>query len=250
MASSSASSRWLPGPTPASTPACGGCQPCQPCKPCKTQCSPDNKKNKCDLDTNKVPITYGCASTPVHLRLPRLYTSTHDDASQQIFVHVGSEYSQALLDTDEIKQFQTQVLGSWSKRISSSGSSTKKTSSKSGRCEYSIRFVVLVSTPQNPYPQLRNAIFCAELNKVLQAVALAESGLLCRRPELAKAKIYIHFSSSVCPEVYDRTECWGTLGEWSCSDKKCGGCPPPPKPPCPPPPKPPCPPPPKPPCHS
>lgn len=161
------------------------------------RCSADNKVNKRDLDPNYLPITYESLDTPSEFSLPRRYTSTHDDATKQIFVAVGKEYNQSLLATDEIKNFETQVLGSW----------------HHSRKGYKIIFTVWVSTKRNPRAEIRNRIFCSELNKVLQGVALAESSLLCKCSKLAKTPIYVRFMSFGDPN-YTRTEKWGTLGYW------------------------------------
>lgn len=163
----------------------------------KLGCSPENKINRRDLDPNYLPITYESLDTPTKFCLPRRYTSTHDDATKQIFVAVGKEYNKTLLSSEEVKTVESQVLGSW----------------HHSRKGYKIIFTVWVSTKRNPQAEIRNRIFCSEMNKVLQGVALAETALLCAHPKLAKTKIYVRFVSFVDPK-YERTEKWGTLGYW------------------------------------
>jgi len=170
---------------------------------CTVKCSRDNKKNKCDQDTSKLLLSYGDFGVPGHLKLPRKYTSIHNDETAEIFIFVGHEYNQEYLNSEEAKVVQSQVVGKWVK----------------SRCGYKIKFQVLVSTPQNPYPFFRNLVFCQELGHVLQGVALIEGTLLARHPELKDTPIEIHFISQVDP-AYDRVEEWGTLGHWICGKCK------------------------------
>src|SRR5690348_2501878 len=151
----------------------------------------DDKKNKCDLDPNYAPIFYQNLSVPNTFDLPRKYTSTHDDATRQIFLSVGPKYSEQLLSTEEVKNTESQVLGAWHH--------TRK--------GYKIILRVLVSTVKNPEAAIRDRIFRAEMNKVLQSIALSEKALLCAYPKLAKTPIYIDFISDVVPS-YSGREQW------------------------------------------
>ena len=160
------------------------------------KCSKQNKINNHALNPLLTPITYETVKIVDNLSLPRKYTSTHNDDTAQIFISVGSEYNKILLNTAEVRNVQSQILGKWNRK----------------HHKYSIHFKAYISTEQNPQAELRNLIICKELGIVMQSVALAETALLNKYPKLNKTKIYVHFSS-IDPK-YDRIEYWNTLGYW------------------------------------
>jgi hypothetical protein len=159
-------------------------------------CSKQDRRNQHRLDPLSCPITYSSNKIITSLRLPRKYTTTHNDDRSEIYVSIGSDYNQNLLNTDEVINLQTQVIGKWIQR----------------KHRYEIHLNVQVSTLKNPDAYLRNTIFCKELGLVLEGIALAETGLLHTHPKLAKTRIYIHFKS--IEEKYRRIERWGRLGDW------------------------------------
>jgi len=166
------------------------------------KCSTENKTNQHRLIPLLTPITYECAEVITDFRLPRKYTNTHNDETGEIYISVGHQYNQILLDSEEARVVQSQVVGKWVKVD----------------CEYQIHFTVLVSTEQNPNAYIRNFIFCEELGVVLEGFAFAETALLRLHPKLARAKIFVHFKS--IDPAYDRVEYWHRLGYWA-ADKCC-----------------------------
>ncbi len=160
------------------------------------RCSIDSKENKHRLDPLLFPITYASQEVMETFSLPRKYTSTHDDEKKEIYLSIGSDYNERMLQTEEVILVESQVIGKWVKR---------------GK-KYEIHLRVLVTTEKNPQAFIRNKIFCEELGVVLEGIALAETCVLLRNPSLTKSKIYIHFES-VDPE-YKRVEYWGKLGYW------------------------------------
>lgn len=172
--------------------ACGCCV----CCPIDNSCGKDAKINRCDLQASTVAITYQTACLVAHFSLPRRYTvAAHPGLSvfEKMLLFVGSDYSSELQPA--------LVSGSW-----------KQSSSEVG-C-YKLNLCVRVD------PADASAA-CRLINQVLQAIAIAETALLCRYPKLAQSKVQVHFQSDNC--TYDRVECWGTLGQWRC-DRSCGGC--------------------------
>lgn len=163
-----------------------------------THCTKDNKKNKCRLNPLSFPITYASSEIISTLSLPRKYTSTHNDDLAEIYLSIGPTYNQKLLNTEEVRNVESQVLGKWVKK---------------GR-KYEIHLTVLVSTEKNPQAQFRNEVFCREMGPVLEGIALAETALLEAHPKLGSTKIYIHFKS--IEKKYDRVEYWHKLKYWRC----------------------------------
>ena len=111
---------------------------------------------------------------------------------------MGKKYNQDLLDTKEVKDVQSEVIGEW-----------KKT--KNGF--YQIHLKVRASTEENPNGRVRDAIFRRELPNVLHTIALAEAGLTTINPKLNRTRIYVTFES-VDPVYYHKKEKWGRLGDY------------------------------------
>jgi hypothetical protein len=162
----------------------------------KGQVCCQNRKNKHSLIPSSTPITYSNNEISTHFSLPRVYTSTHNDEKREVYIHVGTELNRKMLSEPEPVNVESQVVGKWY-RV---------------KGKYEIRLRVLVSTLKNPQAAIRNKIFCESMSMVLEAIALAERGMLIDNPKKKKAKIYIKFVSHL--KEYNRTEKWGRLGEW------------------------------------
>ena len=161
------------------------------------QCSAKDRINHHQLDPLLANTIYESADMIVSLSLPRKYTSTHNDEPPAINTGIGHNYIDRLLNTTEVIENQTEVLGKW---IQNNG-------------KYEIHLKLAVSTEENPDVVIRNNIFCSELDTALEAIALAETPLLTLHPELASTKIFIHFQS--IDHKYNRVEYWHRLGHWA-----------------------------------
>lgn len=204
---------------PAKGSGCG-CKPQKPHKPCcpppKPPCPPPpcvtcdkrDRENCCDLDTSKLAISYEKACTPVKFGCPRRYTFVEANGVCTCFsLYVGECYSKCLLE--EARCSKAQILGSW------------KQSSECGKYKINVTVAVPDQCDKDGY----NDSLCKLVNKFLQSVALAESGLLCRYPGLACSSINVRFVSvDSCgkKDKFDRIECWGTLKDWVCCKEECG----------------------------
>lgn len=162
------------------------------------KCSEKDRTNQHRLVPLLLPITYESSEIITDLKLPRKYTSTHNDTTKEIYISIGHNYNKYLLESEEAIKVQSQIVGKWIKQ----------------QCnKYEIHLEVLVSTEQNPAAEIRNRIFCAELGTVLEGIAFAETALLENHPELRDTKIFVHFKS-IDPK-YDRVEYWHRLGYWA-----------------------------------
>lgn len=161
------------------------------------KCSKKDRTNQDRLEPLLLPITYESSEIIESFSLPRKYTSTHNDATREIYVSIGHEYNKILLESEEAVKTQSQVIGKWIKKDH----------------KYEIHFEVLVSTLENPQAKFRNEIFCAELGPVFEGIALAETALLKSKPKYGDAKIYVHFKS--IDPAYDRIEYWNRLKYWA-----------------------------------
>lgn len=156
------------------------------------------KRNQHKLVPGKTWISYETLKTPTQFSLPRVYTNIHDDDSAELFLFVGSEVNEDLLLRPSQLLTETHVLGKW------------KLNNKNGKLEIHLR--VIVSSQKNPQAEIRNRIFCAELSSVLEAIGLAEQGLLLKHPDFDQVKVFVKFEST--DRRYSRTEYWGKLKRW------------------------------------
>jgi hypothetical protein len=126
------------------------------------------------------------------LSLPRKYTTTHNDDRAEIYISVGHEYNQLLLNTEEVKNVESQVNGYWDKdRIIMSA---------------------VVSSEKNPQFEIRERIIKHELPNVLRGIGTAEYALCTICPHLRCTKIYVDFQSHM--EKYNRVEYYGRLEDY------------------------------------
>ncbi len=58
----------------------------------------------------------------------------------------------------------------------------------------------------------RYNIFCSELSLVLEAIRFGDKALFDHDPKLDKIPVLVHFKSA--DKKYDKTEKWGTLGDY------------------------------------
>lgn len=170
------------------------------------KCSKENKKNQHRLDPLLFPIVYFNSKTISDFCLPRKYTSTHNDETKQIFLSIGPKYDKNLLDSEEVRVVQSQVVGKWVRKDRSHQDERNH--------QYYILLKVIVSSEQNPQAEFRNYVFCNELGPVLEGIALAETCLLKEKSWFKNTEILVHFKS--IDKTYDRIENWGKLGYWAC----------------------------------
>lgn len=157
-----------------------------------------NRENKHILVPSKTLISYEDTKIPTNFSIPRVYTTTHNDARAEVYIHIGKSLNKAMLAEDEPVKNETQVVGKWKKN------------SRTGK--YEIVMEVTVSTLKNPLAMIRNKIFCENMSMVLEGIALAEQGMLLRNPEKKRSKIYVQFRS--VDSKYNRVEYWGRLERW------------------------------------
>jgi len=159
-------------------------------------CTNENLKNNHRLNPLLCPITYDSSNIITNFSLPRKYTNTHNDKTEEIYISVGKNYNETLLNSPEAVNVESQIIGKWVKKHK----------------HYQIVLKAIISTVKNPQAQIRNTIICNELSVVLEGIALAETALLKLHPELGSTKIYVNFES--IDKAYNRVEYWGKLKYW------------------------------------
>lgn len=152
------------------------------------------------FQSSKLSISFAHGATSLAPAPPekRRYTLTHNDITGQLWLTVGAEYN-----SDQISGFYTrllrdEVIGEWQSDVQG---------------QPSLHLFCHVSGEERwlAPPTLRNYIFRREMPLVLDCVIHAERELLKHKPQLAQAKVFVHFQSSL--QALDSIECWGVLGD-------------------------------------
>lgn len=135
----------------------------------------------------------------------RRYTLTHNDITGELRLSIGTEYN-----VEQISGFYTRLLRD---EVTAEWRQDSREKGAGGRRGLHVFCHVSGEERWLAPPLLRNYIFRREMPLVLECLVYAERELLERQPHLARAKVYVHFQSSV--DQLDSTECWGVLGERS-----------------------------------
>jgi len=81
----------------------------------------------------------------------------HNDDTKEVFISIGKEYNKYLLNSEEAKTVQSEIIGYW-------------TCDKKNTNKYEIHLTAFVSTEENPQAPIRNKIICQELGSVLERI--------------------------------------------------------------------------------
>jgi hypothetical protein len=150
-----------------------------------------------DLQPEKLHVTFQ-DGTPVHdISLPRRYTLTHSDLTGELFLTVGPEYNRRQISDLYIRLMRDEVLAEWQRE-------------GTGLCLHVYCHVsgglALGSA------RWRNDILLKHMRSVIEALCFAERGLVAGFPEVAGARVRVHFRSNKAG--YDRVEEWGLLQDY------------------------------------
>jgi len=151
----------------------------------------------------KLTVTYSPGTTTTSPAPPssRRYTLTHNDITGELQLTVGRDYNQEQISGFYTRLLRDEVVAEWQTGNNGSGTSLHIYCHVSGEEKW--------LAP----PVLRNYIFRREMPLVLECVKYADQQLLDELPHLARARVYVHFQSTI--EALDSVECWGILGERS-----------------------------------
>ncbi|MDY6917555.1 MAG: staygreen family protein [Chloroflexota bacterium] len=129
--------------------------------------------------------------------VPRCYTLTHSDTTGDLYLTVARHHDRKQVSGLYTRLMRDEVLAEWGVEHDQP--------SLHIHCHVSGGLVLGTAG-------LRDAIFRRELPLVLEAIRLGDNGLFEARPELNRAPILVHFHSPKA--CYNRTEQWGTPGEY------------------------------------
>lgn len=130
--------------------------------------------------------------------IPRTYTMTHSDETQDLFVTVGIIY-----DWDKITEVRDEVLAEW---VNEDG-------------KYKMKVYVHVDGQKGlKETTVRNEIFRKELPLALTAIRYADHRFFNKNSDLDDSPIIVHFNSSI--DEYNNKENWGTFKQYKTCNKE------------------------------
>lgn len=149
-----------------------------------------------NFNPEKLFVTYNSGVTATEPVIPRCYTLTHSDFTDELFLTIGNHYA-----LEKINPKRDEVLGEWKQNGSF------------------LNFYVYLYIDQGEFnvnvSAKRNEIFRRELPLALTAIRYGDRFLFSAYPKLDKTFIIINFMSA--HPQFARQENWGTFHHYSYS---------------------------------
>ena len=133
---------------------------------------------------------------PLH---PRRYTLTHSDLTGDLFLTIAQEYDRAQINGWYTRLMRDEVLAEWQWKEEDGSMALHVFCHVSGG-------LVLGSAGW------RYRIFQQHMRQVLEAFCEGDKALVAAQPELADAKIVVHFKAR--ENRYNKSENWGVFGDY------------------------------------
>jgi hypothetical protein len=149
------------------------------------------------LIPEKLHVTFLPGIDPDSLETPRYYTLTHSDTTGDLFLSIGPNY-----DAKKISRFYTRLMRD---EVLVELKKDSEELSLNVHCHVSGGLVF-------GRAKWRYNIFCSELSLVLEAIRFGDKAFFDHDPKLDQAQILVHFKST--DKEYDKTEKWGSLGDY------------------------------------
>jgi hypothetical protein len=149
------------------------------------------------LIPEKLHTKYLQGATPIAPVTPRFYTLTHSDSSGELFLSIGQCYDKKRISGLYTRLMKDEVLAEL--KEDSDGLSLNV------YCHVSGGFVF-------GRAKWRYNIFCSELRLALEAIRFGDRALFDNDLRLDRIPILVRFKSS--DKRFDRTEKWGSLGDY------------------------------------
>jgi magnesium dechelatase len=147
-----------------------------------------------DLLPEKLHVTLQ-GGTPVgEFSLPRRYTLTHSDLTGDLFLTIGAAYDHRQISGIYTRLMRDAVLAEWQK--------DRTGPSLHVYCHVSGGLAIGSA-------HWRNDLLLTHMRSVIEALYHGDRDLAAKVPELAGARVWVHFGSN--EPSYDRVEDWGLL---------------------------------------
>lgn len=147
-----------------------------------------------DLQPEKLHVSFQAGTSVQGLSLPRRYTLTHSDLTGELFLTVGPDYVREQISSFYTRLMRDEVLAEW----------------QQDRTGLSLHVYCHVSGGLAiGSAGWRNDILVTHMRSVIEAFCFAERDLVATHPEIARARVWVHFRSN--KPRYDRVEDWGSL---------------------------------------
>ena len=148
------------------------------------------------LDPQKLHVRFVAPASEDGPVTPRCYTLTHSDRTGDLFLTIGSDYSQKQIAGWYTRLMRDEVLAEWS--VQGDG--------------YSLHVHCQVGHGLGS-TKYREAIFRQELPLVFEAFRFGDGSLFLGHPYLDSAPILVHFHGRKAEN--DLVEDWGEIGRYS-----------------------------------
>jgi len=149
------------------------------------------------LIPEKLHVKYLPGAGRDSLASPRCYTLTHSDLTGDLFLTIGQCY-----DTRQISKLYTRLMRD---EVLAELRKDPKGYSLNVYCHVSGGLVF-------GRAKRRYEIFCSELSLALEAIRCGDRILFDQDHKLDQIPVLVHFKSS--DKGYDKTEKWGSLGDY------------------------------------
>jgi hypothetical protein len=145
------------------------------------------------LDPDKLSVEYRDEVDVKEDIIPRRYTLTHSDKTEELFLTVGTRYAK-----DKITKVRDEILGEWIK--------------KGDDYLFNI-YLYIDGRAKAANAARRNEIFRNELPLALEAIRYGDSRFFKEYPELENDSVIVYFMSTYCQ--YHRVENWGSFSDYN-----------------------------------
>jgi hypothetical protein len=152
------------------------------------------------LVPSKLHVAFADPARPGRFVLPRCYTLTHSDATGDLYLTIGSEYTARQVSGFYARLMRDEVLAEW--RRDGDRVALHLYCHVSGGLIFGSA-------------EMRDAIFRRELPLVLEAFRYGDRALFEGAPDMDQSPIWVHFMSGV--ERYNRVERWGVPADYRIS---------------------------------
>jgi hypothetical protein len=149
------------------------------------------------LIPEKLHVKFLHGTTPDVLTAPRLYTLTHSDFTGELFLSIGQFY-----DTKQVSGLYTRLMRD---EVLAELKEDAGRLSLNVYCHVSGGLVVGSA-------KWRYRIFCSELSLALEAIRYGDRAVFDRDSKYDQTPVIVSFRSK--DRHYDKTERWGSLGEY------------------------------------
>ena len=142
-----------------------------------------------NLNTEKLSVDFRLRTTPTGPIIPRRYTLTHSDLTEELYLTISNDYAY-----DKFTNMRDEVLGEWI------------------NTDEIYLFHIALMLDGEFGTDTRNTVFRRELPPALEAIRYGDKKLFTLNPILDICPIIVNFNSA--DPYYNSVEHWGTFSDY------------------------------------